>query len=109
MKYLALKIPGQTGSVEILTPPGIPHEIKLGTLFSLAIEVAMVIGILLSLMYLTYGGIFWIQTKGDKEQLDKARRIITYALVGLILMSFSLVIVNIFIQALGVDSLIHTQ
>jgi hypothetical protein len=110
MDLLTLEIPGtQPGSsVEIQAPPGIPtgSQFSLGFLATRFLEVAMVIGILLSLFYLIYGGIYWIQSKGNKETLDKARRIIVYAIVGLIVMSLSLVIVNIIGNALGVTTLI---
>ena len=108
MKLLSLTIPGET-PVKIQTPPGIPENIKLVVIMRALFEVIMVVGIILSLLYLVYGGIYWIQTKGDKEALDKARRIITYAIVGLIIMSFALVIVNIFTSALGIESIINPR
>lgn len=107
--FLSLKIPGPNGSsVEIIPPPGIPSgaQFSIGFLATKFLELAMVIGIFLSLFYLIYGGFYWIQSKGDKEKLDKARRILLYSILGLIIMSLSLVIVNVIGKALGVETLI---
>jgi hypothetical protein len=108
MKLLALKIPGPNGTqTTIDAPTGVPQGIRLGPLIVLVIEVMMVVGIILSLIYLVYGGLFWITSKGDKEQLDKARRIIVYSIIGLIVMSIALVLVSVFTAAIGVDTLIQ--
>ncbi|HVZ67777.1 MAG TPA: hypothetical protein VG917_05990 [Patescibacteria group bacterium] len=107
-KLLALQIPGDQGPVQIQAPEGIPtgSGYSIGNLSTAFIQLAMVIGIFLSLIYLAYGGFYWVQSKGDKQTLDKARRIITYAIIGLIIMSVSLIIVNLVTKAFGVSSLI---
>ena len=102
MDKIALKTPGLGGTpIEIVPPPNIPTDLTIGILAKGFINVALVIGIILSLAYLTYGGIFWLQSKGTKETLDKARRIILYSILGLIVMSLALVIVNVIAAALG--------
>ena len=84
-------------------PAGIPSGsgFTLEAIFTTLIQAAMVVGILISLVYLCYGGFYWVQSKGDKETLDKARRIITYSILGLIVMSLALVIVNLLIAIVG--------
>lgn len=112
-KLLSLIIPGNGGtpSVQIQAPEGIPSGpgYTIGSLSLTFIYVAMIIGIFLSLGYLVYGGIFWIQASGDKQKWDKARRIIVYSVVGLILMSTALVIVNVISAALGVHSVTNSN
>lgn len=104
---LSLTIPGPSGTSVGITPPtGIPSGLSLGKITTSFLQVAMVIGVILSLFYLIYGGFYWLQSKGDKEKLDKARRIITSSMLGLIIMSLSLVIVSFISQALGIDTLI---
>ena len=104
---LALSVPGANDTkVQIQAPDGIPSGLPLSSLVSTALQGAMIIGILLSLAYLVYGGFFWLQSKGDKQQLDKARRILIYAILGLVIMSLSLVVVNVISQALTGDSVI---
>lgn len=110
MSYLSLKIPGQQPgtSIEITPPPGIPSgsQFTVGFLSTRALELAMVVGIFVSLFYLIYGGAYWIQASGDKQKWDKARRTIVYSIFGLIIMSLSLVIVNVIAKAFGVETLV---
>lgn len=104
---LSLKIPGSDGtSVPVPVPSGIPTGISIGTIATSFLQVAMVFGVLLSLFYLLYGGFFWIQASGDKQKWDKARRIIVYSIMGLIIMTLALVIVSVITHAFGVESLI---
>lgn len=102
-KLLALQVPGYG---ELQPPDKIPSgpQYSISNLASGAIEVAMIIGIILSLIYLVYGGFFWLQASGDKTKLDKARRIIIYSIFGLIVMSLALVVVNVIASALGVKA-----
>lgn len=106
---LSLTIPGPNGSVQIETPAGIPSGTRytVGSLSTTALQTAMVFGVLISLLYLVYGGWFWLQSKGDKEKLDKARRIILNSIIGLIVMALSLVVVNLIASALGVRTAIN--
>ncbi|OGH19091.1 MAG: hypothetical protein A2868_00215 [Candidatus Levybacteria bacterium RIFCSPHIGHO2_01_FULL_40_15b] len=110
MRYFSLKIPGTGGTpVEILPPQGIPTgpEFTIGHLATVALQVAMISGIGLSLGYLVYGGFLWLQSSGDKQKLDKARRTIIYAIVGLIVMSLALVIVNVVASAFGIKTVVN--
>ncbi|KKQ95515.1 MAG: hypothetical protein A3C27_03230 [Candidatus Levybacteria bacterium RIFCSPHIGHO2_02_FULL_39_36] len=107
MKYLSLQIPDTRGTpVVIQPPPGIPSgpQFSIGNIASVFIALALVVGIFLSLGYLLYGGFYWVQSGGDKQKLDKARRTIIYSIVGLIIMSLALVIVNVIVSSLGVSS-----
>lgn len=103
-KLLSLTIPGNNGPVNIEAPAGVPSGVQIGPLITLFLQLALTFGIILSGVYLMYGGIYWIQSKGNKETLDKARRIIIYSIVGLIVMSLSLVIVTALTSALGISS-----
>lgn len=96
---IALTIPGY-GQVQ--TPDGVPSNVQPSGLIAVGLNVAFVMGILLALAYLVYGGIFWLQSGGDKTKLDKARRTIIYAIVGLIVMSLAAVVVNTILVALGI-------
>lgn len=107
-KLISLSIPGPSGtSVKIQTPENIPSgsQFTIGSLATGFLQVIMVLGIFLSLFYLVYGGFFWIQSKGDKQTLDKARRIITYSILGLIIMSLALIIINVIATAFGIETM----
>lgn len=110
MNYLSLKIPGPSGTaVEITAPPGIPsgEQFTIGVLASYFIQIALVIGIFLSLFYLIYGGFYLLQASGDKQKWDKARRIIIYSIFGLIVMSLALVTVNVISSAFDVKTAVN--
>src|SRR3989344_3276218 len=93
----------------IQAPPGIPTgpEFTIGSIASLFIQLALIIGIFLSLGYLIYGGLYWQQASGDKQKWDKARRIIIYSIFGLIVMSLALVIVNVMASAFGIKTALN--
>ena len=100
-KLLALNIPGYG---KIQTPSNVPSNVQPGNLVSAGVNIALIAGIILALVYLIYGGIFWLQSGGDKTKLDKARRTIIYAIVGIVVMAMSLLIVNVILAALGIKS-----
>jgi hypothetical protein len=108
MKLFAYGIPALNGSgtTEITPPAGIPSgsEFTVGRIATSFLSVAIVFGVLLSIIYLTYGGFLYMQSRGAKEQLDKARRVMLYAIIGLIVMASSLVIVSLVTGALGVNT-----
>ncbi|HVZ12808.1 MAG TPA: hypothetical protein VG965_07320 [Patescibacteria group bacterium] len=107
-ELLSLSIPQGADStpVQIQTPADIPSGVSLGALVTTLLQAAMVFGILMSLGFFVYGGLHWVQSRGDKESLNKSRRILIYAVFGLIVMSLALVIVNVITSALGVQNLI---
>lgn len=110
MKYFSLKVPGPDGDpIELQAPPGIPtgEQFTIGHIATVALQVALIFGILLSLGYLIFGGFYWIQASGDKQKWDKARRTILYAIFGLIVMSLALVMVNIVSSAFGVKTVVN--
>ena len=110
MKYLSLTIPGADGDpVEITAPSRIPsgEQFSIGNIASTFIQVAMVVGILLALFYLIYGGFIWVQSGGKKEDLDKARRTILFSIFGIVIMALSLVIVNVVASAFGVKTAVN--
>ena len=100
---IALKIP-EYGTIN--APANIPHSSpdSITNLATLGVSLAMVIGVILAGAYLVYGGIYWIQSKGDKTKLDKARRILLYSILGIIVMSVALVGVNVLTTAIGLDT-----
>ena len=109
MKYLSLTIPGAnpSESVELQAPSGIPTGLTISDLAQTFIQVAIVLGILLTLFYLIYGGFIWLQSGGKKEDLDKARRIIIFSIIGTIIMVLSLVIVNVISSSFGIKSAVN--
>ena len=110
MKFLSLTVPGPGGNpIQLEAPPGIPTgpQFTIGNIASFFIQIALAVGIFLSLFYLVYGGFYWLQASGDKQKWDKARRTIVYAILGLIVMSLALVIVNVVASAFGIRTALN--
>mgnify|MGYP001596891262 CR=1 FL=1 len=55
-------------------------------LVSTALNLALVFGALVSFFFLIWGAVQWISSGGDKEGLEKAKKKITGALVGLVIL-----------------------
>ncbi len=49
------------------------------------VSILLVLAIVLTLIYLIYGGIRWITSGGDKGKVDEARKHITAAIIGLVI------------------------
>lgn len=55
-----------------------------------------------ALFFIIYGGIKFILSGGDAKQVEGARKTLTYAIIGLLLILFSIFILNIISQITGV-------
>jgi hypothetical protein len=51
--------------------------------FSNIIQVLFIVAVVVSLIFLIWGGIRWIKSGGDKAQIDQARSTIIGAMIGL--------------------------
>ncbi|MBI2032064.1 MAG: hypothetical protein HYV38_03200 [Candidatus Levybacteria bacterium] len=90
---LALSIP-QFG--EVKGPPGVPTGGKSSVyeIIQFGIELLIVGGILLALVFLIYGGVQWITSGGSKGGVEAARNKIIYAIIGLVVIFLSFFIIN---------------
>lgn len=61
----------------------------------------VVIAVVIALLYLLYGGVKWITSRGEKEQVEAARNHIIAAIVGLIVIFLALFIVTLVLGAFG--------
>lgn len=92
--------PNPTGGVQqifgTVKPPG-PQALTdpvtgISKLLTTAIQFGIFIGAILLLGYLLYGAFQYITSGGDEEKAGNARKTITYAIVGIILMVVGLAI-----------------
>lgn len=67
--------------MEAFTPGGIPEAI--GYLISIVLSFVGIIFLLLTI----YGGYLWMTAAGNEEQISKAKKIITAAIIGLIIIA----------------------
>ncbi len=103
-KQIALTLPGSTEPIQ--TPGNIPSGAGApGSILSFGIGLLFVVVIVAALIFALYGGILWITSQGDKAKLDRARRTITFAIVGIIVAVLSFLIVQTIGDILGVPFL----
>jgi hypothetical protein len=63
----------------------------------------VIIAVLIALIYLLYGGIKWIMSKGEKTEVESARNHITAAIAGLIVVFLAIFIISLVLSAFGID------
>ena len=56
---------------------------------------------LISVAFLIYAGVLMVTAGGDEEQVGKSKKIITFAVIGLVIIMLSWGIVSFITQALG--------
>ena len=64
-----------------------PLQTDLGKIISSFIGAGILIGALLAMMYMVWGGVQWVSSGGDKGKIDKAREKITQSVVGLAILT----------------------
>ena len=62
---------------------------------SVLLSLLILIAIIISLLYLVWGGFDWITSTGEKQKIEKARTKIVFALLGLVVVFISFFIVNV--------------
>ncbi len=67
------------------------------------IQVVFVIGVIIALGFLIFGGIQWIMSGGDSKKVDASRQMIVAALIGLAIMFLSFFILNILLGFFGIN------
>lgn len=82
-------------------PIGVTTDIN--TVFQNAIRIIFVIAAILVLVYLIWGAFQWITSGGDKEAVDKARKRITHAIIGLFILALAFLIITVVGQIVGIN------
>lgn len=72
-------------------------------LFKQLLNYALFFSGFVALVFIILGGIRYITSGGDPKQASAARQIITYALIGLVLILLSIAIVNFLSYITGAD------
>ncbi|GEM_PF-674163 len=95
------RLPGQEISI---SDPILSKSLTLTDILQFGITLLFVIAIIGALIFLIWGGVSWITSGGDKEKLDKARKTIIFAIIGLIVVLLSFVIMNFIGNIMGVKT-----
>ena|SRR3989344_1480464 len=93
MDKLALAV----GGTPIPVPSGVPTgglNTAGGAILRASITLLFIVAVVLSLIFLIWGGIRWITSRGDPKAVEGARNQITYAIIGLVLTFLAFTIVS---------------
>lgn len=63
----------------------------------------VMLGVIFALIYLLYGGIVWITSRGEKTKVEEARDHIIAAVIGLIIIVLAVFILSIVLGAFGIN------
>ena len=88
---------------EGVCPPGFENLCKIGphknsNFFGNIIAILFIIAIILSLIFLIWGGIRWIMSSGDKAKIEQARSTIIAAIIGLVISLLGYFIVTLIVS-----------
>jgi hypothetical protein len=101
MHYLALQIPGPNGAnYPVIGSGGIPQggASTLQGIIGVVLSTLVLFTVILCLLYLAWGGFNWITSEGEKTRIESARQKVIYAILGLIVVFFSFVTINLIYQ-----------
>lgn len=104
VKEIALTVGGD----KIVPPKGVPSGnafLTTQNIIQVSITLIFIIATIAALFVIVFAGIRWIVSGGDKEKLQGARNMITYALVGLVVIFLSYFIINVIGDFFGVKLL----
>jgi uncharacterized protein YacL len=92
-------VTGTTGVAKVLCGLG---EDQAGTTIRNVVVFLVIVAVLFALIYLLYGGIKWITSKGEKTEVEAARNHIVAAILGLIVVMLAVFILSIILSAFGI-------
>ena len=103
MRELALTVAGET-----IENPGLPALSGdgisgLSDILSVGIELLFILSILLCLFFIIWGGCDWMTAGGNKENIQKARQKIIWAVAGLFVVFLSFLVINVLSQFFGIN------
>ncbi len=90
--------------IPIIPPAGSIIDASLENIPQFIIQLIFVIGIIIAIVFLIYGGIKWVLSGGDKAAVEAARNHIVAAIVGLVIIGASFLIFSLVFQLLGAQN-----
>lgn len=63
----------------------------------------IILAVVIALLYLLYGGVKWITSRGEKAEVESARNHIMAAIIGLIVVILAVFILTIVLTAFGIN------
>ncbi|MCL4418997.1 pilin [Patescibacteria group bacterium] len=99
--YLLLAASAFAQNVTIAPPAGSIGNICLTRVPQFLIQLVFIIGIVIAVIFLIFGGVKWILSGGDKSAVETARNHIVAAIVGLVIVVGAFFIIGLIFQLLG--------
>lgn len=98
--------PARGPDIRVIPPNlGVNPSTPVGILLGNALTIVFVVAAIAVLFMLIWGGFQWITSGGQKEDLEKAQKRITSALIGLALLALAFLITRVVGQVLNIDIL----
>jgi hypothetical protein len=112
MRELALSININGTNQKIECPPGMDPRLcggdpgMLNNIILVGVQFLFLVAIILTFIYLIYGGMDWLMSRGEKEKIANAKRKITFAIIGLAIVFLSFFIIQVLEQMFGVKGFV---
>ena len=81
-------------------PTGVPGGTLLDTI-TFVINIVLYLVGAIALLMLVYGGFMYIISGGNEDTIEKAKKILTYAIVGVVVVIISYVVVNFLVAEIA--------
>jgi len=94
---LALETPGAVRSVLGNLPETLNPESRIASIVNWLLGIAATVSVLL----IVVSGIRYITSAGNQQEIDDAKRTITYSIIGLVVTILAIVVVNVIIRIIG--------
>lgn len=88
--------------IPITPPPGSIGNVPVENIPQFIITLLFVIGMVIAVAFLIYGGIRWVLSGGDKAKVEAARGHIVASIIGLVIIAAAFLIFSLVFQILGV-------
>ena len=87
--------------INLIPPLGSITDTPIENIPQFIITLLFIVGIVIAIAFLIYGGIRWILSGGDKTKVEAARGHIVAAIVGLVIIAASFLVFSLVFQVLG--------
>lgn len=87
------------------TAPTFANRFGLAQLIAVLWKTAFLVGGIVTLVYIFLGGLTWITSGGDKAGSEKAKSMITDAVIGIVVLAGSFALIKFIDSVLGTDIL----
>jgi hypothetical protein len=74
-----------------------------GSTIQAVVVFLIVLAVVIALMYLLYGGIKWITSRGEKTEVESARNHIMAAIIGLVVVFVAIFVVSLVMSIFGLN------